>query len=209
MIRKDNNKGFTLVELIVAIVILAILAAILVPALLGYIDRSKASQAIVDAKYVMNAAQVVSVEAYAHGDITLVKSSSGNAIDTGMSNYPSLKSMSKLLDSETFGNAGNDSFKQKGVEYSGFGFDDKRNDSGKVDTRKHFCLYISERAEILGMLYCDGTTVVRYSPEKGYTTESANCKKTNRVFNYICIGEDGKSYFDKMNAGKLDFFDPK
>ena len=31
---KKNNKGFTLVELIVVLVILAILAAILVPALL-------------------------------------------------------------------------------------------------------------------------------------------------------------------------------
>ena len=38
MKKMKENKGFTLVELIVVIVILAILAAILVPALLGYID---------------------------------------------------------------------------------------------------------------------------------------------------------------------------
>ena len=36
MKKMKENKGFTLVELIVVIVILAILAAILVPALLGY-----------------------------------------------------------------------------------------------------------------------------------------------------------------------------
>ena len=41
MKKMKENKGFTLVELIVVIVILAILAAILVPALLGYIDRAK------------------------------------------------------------------------------------------------------------------------------------------------------------------------
>ena len=36
---RKNDKGFTLVELIVVLVILALLAAILVPALLGYIDQ--------------------------------------------------------------------------------------------------------------------------------------------------------------------------
>ena len=41
---KKNNKGFTLVELIVVLVILAILAAILVPTLLGYIERARSEK---------------------------------------------------------------------------------------------------------------------------------------------------------------------
>ena len=54
---KKNNKGFTLVELIVVLVILAILAAILVPALLGYIDRAREKQYVLNAKSALTAAQ--------------------------------------------------------------------------------------------------------------------------------------------------------
>ena len=57
MKKKMNNKGFTLVELIVVLVILAILAAILVPALLGYIDRAKKQQIVLNAKSYLTATQ--------------------------------------------------------------------------------------------------------------------------------------------------------
>lgn len=62
--QKINDKGFTLVELIVVLVILAILAAILVPALLGYIDRARGSQVLLNAKSVMTAAQAEASNAY-------------------------------------------------------------------------------------------------------------------------------------------------
>lgn len=57
MKKRTNKKGFTLVELIVVLVILAILAAILVPALLGYIDRAKKQQIVLNAKSALTAAQ--------------------------------------------------------------------------------------------------------------------------------------------------------
>lgn len=57
MKKKTNQKGFTLVELIVVLVILAILAAILVPALLGYIDRAKKQQIVLNAKSALTASQ--------------------------------------------------------------------------------------------------------------------------------------------------------
>ena len=64
---KKNNKGFTLVELIVVLVILAILAAILVPALLGYIDRAREKQYVLNAKSWLTAAQAEMSSIYGMG----------------------------------------------------------------------------------------------------------------------------------------------
>lgn len=60
-----KNKGFTLVELIVVLVILAILAAILVPALLGYIDKAREKQELLNAKNCLTAVQAELSERYA------------------------------------------------------------------------------------------------------------------------------------------------
>ena len=65
-IRKmKNQKGFTLVELIVVLVILAILAAMLVPALTGYIDKANKEKVIAATRQVVMAAQTEVSEAYA------------------------------------------------------------------------------------------------------------------------------------------------
>jgi prepilin-type N-terminal cleavage/methylation domain-containing protein len=69
MKNRKKNKGFTLVELIVVLVILAILAAILVPALLGYIDRAKEQQVLLNARSCMMAAQAELSELYAKEEV--------------------------------------------------------------------------------------------------------------------------------------------
>lgn len=56
-LRKLRNKGFTLVELIVVLIILAILAAALVPSLLGYIDEAKSKKDVEEASALMTAIQ--------------------------------------------------------------------------------------------------------------------------------------------------------
>lgn len=65
---KNKKKGFTLVELIVVLAILAILAAMLVPALTGYIDKANEKKVITTARQYYVAAQTVVSEAYANGD---------------------------------------------------------------------------------------------------------------------------------------------
>lgn len=65
-----KNKGFTLVELIVVMVILTLLAAILVPSLLGWIDEAKGKQYILSARSLYMSAQAIESEKYAAWDGT-------------------------------------------------------------------------------------------------------------------------------------------
>lgn len=67
---RENKKGFTLVELIVVLVILAILAAILVPALLGWIDKAKEKQRVLDCRSIYMEVQSDAARQYADESIT-------------------------------------------------------------------------------------------------------------------------------------------
>ena len=64
-----NKKGFTLVEVIVVLVILAILMAIAIPALTGYIDKAKEKSAIADTRIIATALQAIVNESYGSGAI--------------------------------------------------------------------------------------------------------------------------------------------
>lgn len=62
MIANKKKQGFTLIELIVVIAIIGVLAAILVPAMLGYVNKSKITSANSAARNVASGAVVALVE---------------------------------------------------------------------------------------------------------------------------------------------------
>ena len=65
-----GNRGFTLVELIVVMVILTLMAAILVPSVLGWIDEARGKQYVLSARSLYMSAQAIESEKYAAWDGT-------------------------------------------------------------------------------------------------------------------------------------------
>lgn len=81
-----KKKGFTLVEVIIVLVILAILAAILIPSLVGYIDKANEKASIATCRSFVMAAQTIGSETYGeHGSLSTyvsTKTEAGKTIST-------------------------------------------------------------------------------------------------------------------------------
>ena len=60
--KKRNQKGFTLIELIVVIAILGILMAIAIPRFGGFTDKAKTTQALAHARQIASAGDIIIAE---------------------------------------------------------------------------------------------------------------------------------------------------
>ncbi len=86
--KKMNNKGFSLVELIIVIAIMAILIVVLAPQYLKYVEKSRNSTDVSNATEMVTAMQVyaadpdvASTDAFAGGkSFTITVSSTGTAV---------------------------------------------------------------------------------------------------------------------------------
>lgn len=64
--KKFRKKGFTLVEIIVVMLILAILATMFIPNMLGYIERTEETTAIMECRSTVIASQTILNQTYAY-----------------------------------------------------------------------------------------------------------------------------------------------
>lgn len=64
MKRARKKPGFTLIELIVVLVIMAILAAAAIPTMMGYVEKAKGAQHVAEARIIYVAATAAYTEAY-------------------------------------------------------------------------------------------------------------------------------------------------
>lgn len=96
---KKNNKGFSLVELIVVIAIMAVLMVILAPAMLRYVEKTRVQKDESALSEIANAAELALGDETVYNDVvSALSKASGNDVTvvvttTGITCNPSVKTL--------------------------------------------------------------------------------------------------------------------
>lgn len=100
--KKNDKKGFTLVELIVVLVIIGILLVILIPSMVRWIDKAKEKEVLVDARSAYLAVQTEVSEEYGANTGKYEDADSDGIID---SNWDAALILAGLADEKEDGSA--------------------------------------------------------------------------------------------------------
>ena len=154
-----SKRAFTLVELIVVLVVLAIIAALLVPALTGYIKRAKREHYYDEAHYALVAAQAVMQELYAAGDgaLTNTTEDGNNVIWSSGADKAWGDRVLDLMDRGR-GAANNEPY------IFIFGVASNKASAGQSDAAQHTVYYIAYVADedAPAVFYVNGTWMYQY-----------------------------------------------
>ena len=96
-----NNKGFSLVELIIVIAIMAVLVGVLAPTYLQYVEKSKKSNDVSTVDSIVNALEICAIDPQVQvaGDWKLeIKITTASTTYTGLENKAGNTTMIDVLD---------------------------------------------------------------------------------------------------------------
>lgn len=179
-IKRGRYSGFSLVEFIVVLVVLAIFAIIILPSFIGHIERAKNHQYMLEAKELMTATQAGIAEAYAFNHASFcnairpsecaqVKEDYGYYTNYALYEASKGRKMTVSAKSAENGVGAKNIISQRVVEYAdtckyGFypSFDNKGQKVSALGDEVGFTILFNKKGKIVFMQYARDNRLVTY-----------------------------------------------